>query len=175
MKNLLYTLLLGLVIISCQKEDMGSGNAPLALSDVEIVQDNNKIIDWILSNLESTKTDAQRGDNANTSKGSDYINVGLFTEGNFTYMVLTDESNDDLCNLPDGITTLFFDNSSNDGSILTVEDEDEAVIRSIRGNFSGFFSLPQNSITQLSFDANSDLIIGDAITFDSSNSATFTN
>ena len=171
MKKILFTLLLGLVIVSCDKED--DGVMPVALSqDTEIVSSESQIdlvMDYLLNNLDNLKG-AKKG--VSSGKGSDYISVNLFTEGSFTYMVLLDETNDDLCFGSTTVTTLFYDNSAGDGSVLTVEDSSEAEILSINGNFAGFFAGGLNSITKLSFDAAGLLVIGNSANFDASNSAT---
>ena len=171
MKKLLYTLLIGLMVISCDKNEESLVEAPVL--EQEILLDSEKtdlILDYLLSNLESLKDQGQ-GQNL-SDKGSDYISVNIFTQGDFTYLALLDESNDDLCFGDLTISTIFFDNSAGDGSVLTVEDSNEMVLANVGGDFSNFFSLGQNSITKLSFATNGDLVVGNSGTFDDSNSAT---
>ena len=171
MKKLLYTLLIGLMVISCDKNEESLIEAPVL--EQEILLDSEKtdlVLDYLLSNLESLKGQ-DKGQNL-SGKGSDYISVNVFTQGDFTYLALLDESNDDLCFGDLTVSTIFFDNSAGDGSVLTVEDADEAVLVNVNGDFSNFFSLGQNSITRLSFDTNNDLVIGNSANFDDSNSAT---
>ena len=86
MKNLLYTLLIGLVVISCNKEDMGSGNAPLALSNTEeIAQDR------VLSNLDRTLNLIL--DKATSKKHSNALTSKTAIEGSYVRIAETDDDN----------------------------------------------------------------------------------
>ena len=170
MKKLLYTFLLGLIVISCDKNEESLIEAPVLEQEISLEQKTNLIVDHLLANLESLKGQ-DKGQNL-SGKGSDYISVNIFTQGDFTYLALLDESNDDLCFGDLTVSTIFFDNSAGDGSVLTVEDADEMVLINANGDFANFFSLGQNSITRLSFDTNNDLVIGNSANFDDSNSAT---
>ena len=155
MKNLLYTLLLGLVVISCQKEDIGSGNAPLALSnDKEMTQAHiDNLINVVLDNLNSFGK-SKRGQANLSGKGTDFIALHIFAQGGFTYMTLLDETNDDLCFGSIDVTTVFFDNSQGDGSILQVEDVDGNLGLALQGNWASTFSGGNNSLLKLDSDLN---------------------
>ena len=167
MKHLLYTFLLGLVIISCNKEDLGGNNAPLALSQ-EIELTGDIFLDFILEN--SNNYTAKKGTANLTSKGSDYLQVGVFSEDGFTYLMLIDESNDDLCFGEKDVTISYWNNSAGDGSVLSVEDAEENELRTISGNFASLFSASFNTIIKLTLTASDLTINGDAI-FDEVNRA----
>ena len=87
MKKILYTLLIALVVISCNKEEIGSGNTPLSLSQ-EItavdVNDFDGIIDRLLSKKGSLTS---KNSNASTSKSA--------TAGSFikAYVINADTGN----------------------------------------------------------------------------------
>ena len=100
MKKILYTLLLGIVVISCNKEDLGSSNAPLSLSqEVTIGNDILSVADFSglaarLGKVPQPKT------SASTSKeggpGS-YIKIFMGTQGSYYYEFAWDEDQDNGC------------------------------------------------------------------------------
>ena len=156
MRNLLYTLLIGLVVISCNKDEE-YGSAPLALSqEVELSTEmsDDAIYDLVDSILNGTYSESKLGNANITGKGNDYVKVVLFSDATSKYLILNDETNDDLCIGEDGAFEMFFDNSANDGSELTVEAPEGTVRLTLRGNFAGFFSAGLNSIKQTNTTTN---------------------
>ena len=169
MKKLLYTFLLGLMVISCNKNEE-SVLAPVLEQEVQVLSqhDIDDIVSMVIDNL-SNYGKSTRG--ASSNKGDDYIALYIFTNGDgFTYMTLLDESNDDLCLGDQAYTLVYFDNSQGDGSILQVEQEDGTLGLALKGNWTSTFAGANNTLLKL--DANL-LAVGSA-DFDDSNSVTIT-
>ena len=166
MKKLLYTFLIGLLVISCDKNEE-SFEAPLSIEEAKVVSEE-EALDLVNSVLDGTFSTSKKGDVV-TGKGNDYVRVLVFSQGENKYLTLTDESNDDLC--ADSVTPfeMFFDNSAGDGSVISVEAPEGTVVLTLSGNFAGFFSGGLNSIQKTDSSGNRT-----SMNFDDSNSATFT-
>ena len=167
MKKLLYTLLLGLVVVSCDKNEE-SLLAPQTLSQETAETNVDELIGVLIENLSSFGK-SKRG-NANVSgKGNDFIAVHIFADSGLTYMTLLDETNDDLCFGGTSVTTVFFDNSQGDGSLLQVENPDGSLGISLQGNWVQTFSGANNTLLEL----DSDLSLLRSVEFSSENVADF--
>ena len=173
MKNLLYTLLIGLVIVSCNKEDLGSGNAPLALSTETAVElSKSEILDIVNNVLNITPIKGSTKGNISTQKGTDRISMHLFIADTVIYATYLSEDNDDLCldNSAQTVTPLasvHLNNSAN--GIEVTLNEDTTVINTVSGDFTTLFGLPLNILLKL--DANN--AVDNQAVFGDDNSVTF--
>ncbi len=160
-----------LFVVSCEKNELGEDNTSSinAVEEMSVSDKRDALVMRFLDNLSSYGKD-KKGNAALTSKSSDYIAFHILSSDDVTYVVLADESNDDFCFGDKLISTVFFDNSAGDGSVLTVEDADGNLTGvSITGNWTAVFAGGNNSIVKL--DANNNNI--GATTFDENNVATF--
>ena len=148
MKKLLYTFLIGLVVISCNKEEIGSGNAPLSLSqDITVINSNalEGLIDGIINyDIPASK----KGTTVSTNKSTtDYLKLSLFTFDSRSFFTFVDETNDDLCFTSYTVAVEgSYVNVNGDGSVLQVVNADGAETLRITGDFSVLFDAAQNVI-----------------------------
>ena len=182
MKKLLLTIFTIAAIVACDKDavDQEITNINVLEQAEEInasvengisAETGDMLIDYLIANQNNLLTTKVKGTASNTSKGSDYVNVVVYSSGGFTYLALLDEDNDDVCFNNIATTQFFWDNSAGDGSVLTIEDADENVVREIRGNFAQFFGLALNSISQLTL-TSTDLTINGSENLGALNTAT---
>ena len=177
MKKLLLSLFaVATVFVACDKDSIDAQDATIVNLEETVVsseidtETGDLFIDFILNNINNLPT-SKKGTASNSSKGSDYVNVVVYSEGGFTYLALLDETNDDVCFNNIAESQFFWDNSAGDGSILRVEDSDENLVREVRGDFSAFFALGLNSISQLTL-TSSDLTINGSSDLSDINTAT---
>ena len=176
MKKLLYIFTLALLVVACDKNyDEQFEEVAIVAPEVSATQDEisdeaiYSIVDDILNGTYST---SKKGTAASANKGGDYVKVYVFSQDSKNYLILNDESNDDLCiDIAVNAFDMFFDNSAGDGSVLTVEAPEGTPRLSLTGNFAGFFDAGLNSIRQ--HDPATDVAV--SIDFDADNSATFSN
>ena len=176
MKKLLYIFTLALLVVACDKNyDEQFEEIAVVAPEVDATQDGisdeaiYSIVDDILN---GTYSPSKKGNAASAGKGNDYVKVYVFSDNSMDYLILTDETNDDLC--VDAAVTpfdMFFDNSAGDGSVLTVEAPEGTVRLSLNGDFAGFFDAGLNSIRQ--YDSANDVAV--SVDFDTDNVATFSN
>ena len=174
MKKLLYIFTLALLVVACDKNyDEQFEEIAVVAPEVDATQDGisdeaiYSIVDDILN---GTYSPSKKGNAASAGKGNDYVKVYVFSDNSMDYLILTDETNDDLC--VDAAVTpfdMFFDNSAGDGSVLTVEAPEGTVRLSLNGDFAGFFDAGLNSIRQ--YDSSTDTAV--SVDFDADNSVTF--
>ena len=156
MKKLLYTLLVGLVIVSCDKNELGEDNAASSINIIEQSIDENLFAQDIVLNIlnriqdgDITTPKATKGSASLTNKSSDYVVGHVFSSEGAYYLTLLDESNDDLCFGELTATPVYLDNVNGDGSAIAVEDADGVVSLTINGNFAALFSANNNSVYTL--------------------------
>ena len=157
MKKLLFTFLVGLVMISCNKEDMGSDYAPSALSTQEIVADplDDIDIDGLISRLiSSSKGKNSKSSAAKTgTAGSSYIAIytGIIS-GNLFEIVFDDTQS--FC-APEGSglvrLTLFY--ASNGDTQVRIGDENGPVVATITDDLSFLYSLDVVVGTRINSDS----------------------
>ena len=177
MKKLLLLAVLALGVVACDKNELGDMNSSSINAPIENVvakseaseEDIYNVVDMILNGTYSTSKKGQAGI---TGKSGDYVKVYVFSQDSKDYLILNDESNDDLC-VDDAVTPfdMFFDNSAGDGSVLTVEAPEGTVRLSLTGDFAGFFDAGLNSIRQ--YDSATDTAV--SVDFDADNAVTFGN
>ena len=173
MKKLLYILTFALLIVACDNYEDGFEVEPTAIELEEAGIENSNmdpILDYLLNNI-NTLSSGKLGNATSASKGSDFIEVTIFTEDGFTYLVLVDETNADLCYGEKSVNTVYWDNSANDGSVLSIEDVDGNLIRSINGSFASLFSSAYNTTIKLTL-TSTDLTIEGSGDFDANNLVT---
>ena len=116
MKKILYTLLIGLVVISCNKEDLGSSNAPLSLSQdvaVNLGSRFDAFNDFLRgATFEAPKVEsstAKGGDN-----GSDWIELIWFQHTSDTYVYTRPEDLGIACvdDIAEGVTNILHETYS---------------------------------------------------------------
>ena len=183
MKKLLYTfaiVALGLVI-SCEKDMMDKDADSILVPSQEIISGSDimsedQILDLVESILNGTYPTSKLGEKKSSVTGksvqslTDYVTVYVFSDDNFSYLALTDETNDDLCTDSVSPFTMFFNNSAGDGSVLTVEAPEGTEQLSLKGDFAGFFTAGLNSLSRT--DSEGEKV---SLNFDENNVAAFTN
>ena len=175
MKKILYIFTLALLVVACDKNELGDMDqssinkieAPVAdVIDMDLIVSN--LLDaWTAGELNSKATKG----NANfTNKSTDYVVGHVFVQDGQVYLTLLDESNDDLC-FTAGITAtpVYLDNVNGDGSAIAVEQADGSVSLTINGNFSNLFSANNNNL----FTLDSALEVSGGVLFDDDNIAIF--
>lgn len=145
MKKLLYTLLLGLLVISCDKSYEESVEAPLAIEqemEADILNDFdiNGLIDRLVSS--TAKNDPKGGfDSAKDAvPGESYIK--LFTgslDGN-VYEFAWDDVQDDSCGNDSGFTALYLCLNADSETEIKLSLDGNALI-TIERNFSFLYQL----------------------------------
>ena len=176
MKKLLYIFTLALLVVACDKNyDEQFEEVAIVAPEVSATQDEvsdeaiYSIVDDILN---GTYSPSKKGNAASAGKGGNYVKVILFEQDSKDYLILTDETNDDLCvDIAVNAFDMFFDDSAGDGSVLTVEAPEGTVRLSLVGNFAAFFDAGLNSIRQKDQSTGTSV----SINFDADNSATFSN
>ena len=174
-KIILLLTVLTLGVIACDKNELGMDMDGSSIKPIENVvakseasdEDIYSVVDMILN---GTYYPSKKGQAGITGKGNDYVKVYVFSDNSMDYLILNDETNDDLC--VDAAVTpfdMFFDNSAGDGSVLTVEAPEGTVRLSLTGDFAGFFDAGLNSIRQ--YDSATDTAV--SVDFDSDNAVTF--
>ncbi len=161
-----------LFVVSCDKNELGNDSVS-SINALEqptsLLGEHEDLVMSFLDNLSSFSKD-KKGQASLTSKSGDYIAFHILSKDDVSYVVLADESNDDFCFGDALVSTLFFDNSAGDGSVLTVEDANGNLTGvSVTGNWTAVFAGGNNSIVKL--DANNNNI--GATTFDENNVASF--
>ena len=174
-KIILLLTVLTLGVVACDKNELGMDMDGSSINPIENViakseasdEDIYSVVDMILNGTYST---SKKGQAAITGKGGNYVKVYVFSDNSMDYLILNDETNDDLC--VDAAVTpfeMFFDDSAGDGSILTVEAPEGTPRLSLAGDFYDFFNAGLNSIRQ--YDSATDAAV--SVDFDTDNVATF--
>lgn len=166
--------LLGLTFVACDKNDNDIDLQNITPAESVIIAtakpalSEDEVLDIVNSILDGSYTTSKLGKANAAGKGADFIAVYLFVEGTNKFIILADESNDDLCFGDITPTTLYFDNSAGDESAITVEDSEGTPRLTITGNFTGLFSSGLNSITKTASDG-----VKTKANFDAVNGVTF--
>ena len=171
-KIILLLTVLTLGVIACDKNELGDMDS-MSINPIEATVEVNSmdpILDYLLANIE-TMSSGKLGNASSTAKGNDYLAVTIFSEDGFTYLVLVDDSNDDLCFGEKSVNTVYWNNINNDGSVLSIEDLDGNVIRNINGSFASLFSSAYNTTIKLTL-TSTDLTIEGSGDFDADNFVT---
>ena len=171
MKKLLYTFLIGLLVISCNKNEESSIEAPVLEQEVMLIENDarNSMLEILFGGIADNAPVIKNS--VSSLKGDDYIAAYIFTSDSESFIVLVDEDNDDLC-FPDGLTvsTAYVNNAGSGRA--HIENSEETVTKDLGDGYANLFSASLNEITKLDFEGD-ELIAGTA-QFDDSNSATFT-
>ncbi len=177
MKKLLYIFAVILLVVSCDKNELGEDVSASSINainmPVDLQMQAESIVLNILDKIQSGSIATPKATKGNASlarKSNDYVVGHIIATADGAYLTLLDESNDDLCFGDTVATPVYLDNSAGDGSEISVEDADGNVSLVLSGNFSGLFSGANNSIFILNAALDN---ITAATTFNDDNVATF--
>ena len=173
MKKLLLLAVLALGVIACDKNELGMDMDGSSINPIEVKVDDSFARNTMIDILFGGVADAApivKGHSASTAKGNDYIAAYILVENGVSYIVLVDETNDDLCFGSQSVSAAYVNNSDGNGN-ATIEDALENTTKDLGPGYSSLFSETLNEITELDFNG-ANLIVASA-QFDADNVATF--
>ena len=174
MKKLLYIFTFALLIVACDKYEDGFDVAPTAieLEEVDASVDSearNIMLDILFGGVAENASIVKEGSYTSASKGSDYIAAYILVENGESYIVLVDETNDDLCFGERSVSTAYVNHIGN--GVAHIEDALENTTKDLGPGYESLFLNALNEITQLDFNG-ANLIVATA-QFNDDNEAIF--
>ena len=173
MKKLLLLAVLALGVIACDKNELGNMDE-MSINPIEVKVDDsfarNTILDIMFGGVADAAPVFKGNSSVSTAKGLDYIAAYILVKDGVSYIVLVDETNDDLCFGEQSVATAYVNNSDGNGN-ATIEDANEQVTKDLGPGYSSLFEAILNEITELDFNG-ANLIVGTA-QFNDANYAEF--
>ena len=173
MKKLLLLAVLALGVVACDKNELGNMDE-MSINPIEVKVDDsfarNTILDIMFGGVADAAPIFKGNSSVSTAKGLDYIAAYILVKDGVSYIVLVDETNDDLCFGEQSVATAYVNNSDGNGN-ATIEDAQEQVTKDLGPGYSSLFEATLNEITELDFNG-ANLIVGTA-QFNDANYAEF--
>ena len=161
-KIILLLTVLTLGVIACDKNELGMDMDGSSINPIEVKVDDSFARNTMIDILFGGVADAApivKGHSASTAKGSDYIAAYILVKDGVSYIVLVDESNDDLCFGEQSVSTAYVNHIGN--GIAHIEDALENTTKDLGPGYESLFTSSLNEITELDFNG-ANLIVATA-------------